>query len=47
VTLDNGQTFTLSASVDSASLQVGRQVAVTYDEGSDGSMSATKITPAQ
>ena len=47
VTLDSGQTFTLPASVDAASLQVGQQVTVTYDEGSDGSMSATQIAPAQ
>jgi hypothetical protein len=46
VTLDSGQTFMLPGSVDAASLQVGQQVTVTYDEGTDGSMSATEITPA-
>ena len=33
VTLDGGQTFMLPSSVDAASLQVGQQVTVTYDEG--------------
>jgi hypothetical protein len=36
----------LPSSVDAASLQVGQQVTVTYEEGSDGSMSATQIAPA-
>jgi len=47
VTLDDGQTFMLPSSVDAASLQVGQQVTVTYEEGTDGSMSATTIAPAQ
>jgi hypothetical protein len=47
VTLDSGQTFMLPSSVDAASLQVGEQVTVTYDEGADGSASATAITPMQ
>jgi len=47
VTLDGGQTFMLPSTVDAASLQVGQQVTVTYEEGSDGSMSATEIAPAQ
>jgi len=45
VTLDDGQTFMLPSSVDAASLQVGQQVTVTYEEGADGSMSATTIAP--
>ena len=45
VTLDSGQTFMLPSSVDAASLRVGEQVTVSYEEGSDGSMSATRITP--
>ena len=36
VTLDSGQTFMLPTSVDAASLQIGEQVTVTYDEGADG-----------
>jgi len=46
VTLDSGQTFALAASVDAASLQVGQQVKITYDEA-DGKMTATEIAPAQ
>jgi hypothetical protein len=46
VTLDSGQTFSLPASVDAASLQVGQQVKITYEEGSGGVMSATMIEPA-
>ena len=45
VTLDSGQTFKLPAAVDAASLQVGQQITVTYDEA-DASM-ATDIAPAQ
>jgi hypothetical protein len=37
----------LPSSVDAASLQVGEQVTVTYEEGADGSASATTITPMQ
>lgn len=47
VTLDSGQTFMLPSSVDAASLQIGEQVTVTYEEGADGSMSATTVTPVQ
>ena len=47
VTLDSGQTFMLPTSVDAASLQIGEQVTVTYDEAADGSASATMITPVQ
>jgi hypothetical protein len=46
VTLDSGQTFKLAASVDAASLQVGQQVTITFDEA-DASMTATEIAPAQ
>jgi Cu/Ag efflux protein CusF len=47
VTLDNGQTFNLSASLKSqaANWKVGDKVKVTY-EGSGGSMSATAVGPA-
>lgn len=47
VTLDSGQTFSLPASVDAASLQVGQQVMITYEEGSDGKMTASEVAPAQ
>jgi hypothetical protein len=46
VTLDSGQTFTLPASVDAASLQVGQQVKITYEEA-DGKMTASEVAPAQ
>jgi hypothetical protein len=46
VTLDSGQTFALPASVDAASLQVGQQVNITYEEA-DGKMTATEVAPAQ
>ena len=47
VTLDSGQTFMLPSSVDAASLQIGEQVTVTYEEGADGSAAATAVTPMQ
>ncbi len=47
VTLDSGQTFMLPSSVDAASLQIGEQVTVTYEEGMDGTASATTVTPTQ
>lgn len=47
VTLDNGQTFMLSGSIDAASLQIGDRVLVTYEENANGDITATTITPAQ
>jgi hypothetical protein len=47
VTLDSGQTFSLPASLDAASLQVGQQVMITYEQSADGQMSASEIAPAQ
>ena len=47
VTLDSGQTFALPASLDAASLQVGQQVKIVYEEGADGKMTATEVAPAQ
>ena len=47
VTLDSGQTFALPASVDAASLQVGQQVKIVYEEGADGKMTASEVAPAQ
>jgi hypothetical protein len=45
VTLDSGETFVLPAGFDAASLQVGDQVSITYeDEG--GQMKASEVTPA-
>ena len=46
VTLDDGKTYTLPASVDAASLQVGQSVKIMYDDGADGSMTVTSVEPA-
>ena len=46
VTLADGKTYKLPASADAASLKVGEQVKVTFDEASDGTLSATAIEPA-
>jgi streptogramin lyase len=46
VTLDSGQTFTLPSGLDAASLQPGQQVTITYEESSDGQMTATEVAPA-
>jgi Cu/Ag efflux protein CusF len=47
VTLDSGQTFTLSADLvqAAANWKVGDKVTVTYDEA-DGKMTATAVAPA-
>lgn len=46
VTLDSGQTFILPDGLDAASLQPGESVTITYDESSDGKMTASQVTPA-
>jgi hypothetical protein len=45
VTLADGQTYKLPAQFDAASLQVGQVVTITYDQGTDGSMTATDVQP--
>ncbi len=45
VTLEDGTSYKLPAQFDAASLQVGQDVTITYDQGSDGSMDATAVTP--
>jgi Cu/Ag efflux protein CusF len=45
VTLADGKTYQLPADFDAASLQVGQNVSITYDQGSDGSMTASAVTP--
>lgn len=45
VTLADGQVFQLPAEFDAASLQVGQDVTITYEEGADGSMTASAVTP--
>jgi ABC-type sugar transport system substrate-binding protein len=46
VTLDSGETFVLPAGFDAASLQVGDQVTITYDEGAGGEMQASDVAPS-
>ncbi len=46
VTLADGSTYKLPAQFDAASLQVGQDVTITYENGTDGSMEASKIAPA-
>ncbi len=46
VTLADGQTYQLPADFDAASLQVGQDVTITYDEGSGGMMTATTVAPS-
>ena len=46
VTLDDGNTYALPASIDAASLQVGEKVKVEFSKDADGKMSATAVTPA-
>jgi hypothetical protein len=45
VTLADGQVFKLPAAFDAAALQVGADVTITYEEGADGSMEASAVTP--
>jgi len=45
VTLDNGQTYALPASVAAADLKVGAKVKITYDDAG-GKMTATAVAPA-
>jgi Cu/Ag efflux protein CusF len=45
VTLADGTTYQLPAQFDAASLQVGEQVTITYDQGSGGTMTATDVKP--
>ncbi len=46
VTLDDGNTYALPASLDAASLQVGEKVQIEYSKDADGKMTATAVTPA-
>ncbi len=45
VTLDDGNTYMLPASVAAADLKVGEKVTITYDQNGD-KMEATAVTPA-
>jgi len=44
VTLDNGSTYSLPATVAAADLKVGSKVTITYDEAG-GKMTATAVAP--
>jgi outer membrane lipoprotein SlyB len=46
VTLDDGNTYTLPASIDAASLKVGEKVTIEFSKDADGKMTATAVTPA-
>jgi Cu/Ag efflux protein CusF len=46
VTLADGNTYTLPTPEDAASLQVGQEVTITFEEGTDGSKMATEVVPA-
>jgi Protein of unknown function (DUF1344) len=45
VTLDSGQTFILPSGLNAASLQVGQDVTITYEESADGKMTASQVAP--
>ena len=45
VTLDKGQTFILTETVDPTTLEVGQDVTVTYELTTDGLHAATMIAP--
>ena len=45
VTLADGSVYKLPPQFDTASVQVGSDVTITYDQGADGSMEATAILP--
>jgi hypothetical protein len=46
VTLDDGNTYALPASVDAASLQIGEKVKIEYSKDANGKMNATAVTPS-
>ena len=46
VTLDDGNTYALPASVDAASLQIGEKVKIEYSKDASGKMNATAVTPS-
>ena len=46
VTLDSGETFVLPEGFDAASLAVGDQVTITYEEADGGQMQASEVMPS-
>ncbi len=47
VTLDDGNTYTLPADVDSSTLQVGDKVTIEYTKDADGNLVASAVTMAK
>jgi hypothetical protein len=45
LTLDTGETFVLPSPVVAASLAIGQEVTVTYQESSDGTLTALEVAP--
>lgn len=45
LTLDSGEMFVLPSTVVAASLQVGQEVTITYNQSSDGAMTALEVVP--
>ena len=45
VTLDSGQTFILTETIDRSALEIGQDVSVTYEPTTDGLDAATMIEP--
>lgn len=46
VTLADGSSYVLPSAEDAASLQVGQEVTITFEEGGDGKLMASSIEPA-
>jgi len=46
VTLSDGATYVLPSTSDAASLQVGQEVNIIFEEGSDGQLMASEIETA-
>lgn len=46
VTLADGQTYMLPQDFDTASLQVGQEVTITYEQDDSGGMQATEVAPS-
>ena len=46
VTLASGETFMLPEGFDTASLAVGDQVTITYEQDDSGNMEATEVLPS-
>jgi hypothetical protein len=45
VTLADGKVYKLPAEFDAATLQVGQEVTITFEEGADGTATASSVKP--